>query len=463
MRATDIREPRTIAVARAHGDLAARILLSALVCALLLALLPAELPAQSAGAPGKAVRKAVKEAVQGAVAEQDTVRSHDIKIGTSGLITISQEECYTIPEGEVRKLDLYTWARCIDIRGTLDGDIIAGFQSGEISGTVTQDLNGASNSMTITGEVGDDVRFACETFHVIGRIGGDLLVAAKDVQIHEGASVDGDVLIACGTATINGTIGGRARIVTGALDMNGTIGGNAEITTDGGIRLGPNAHIGGDLSYEGPSKIEFPEGTVAGNITWHHKTKEEFEPQFKWPAGASAFFHILGFVMALVAGSVIVALTKDHARRTAETIRTKPLKSLGIGFVTFICMPVVLLILLVLIITAPLMFVATLAYLILLYIAKFYVAIWLGNLILKRSGRADVSPIPSMLLGLVLVYLVTAIPYLGTFVGIVIIFFGIGALLQRRETRLDSAFEPSPVPVNSNGLPNNFPGDRTGE
>jgi hypothetical protein len=164
-----------------------------------------------------------------------------------------------------------------------------------------------------------------------------------------------------------------------------------------------------------------------------------------------------------VAGTVIVALTKDHARRTSETIRTKPLKSLGIGFVTFICMPIVLLILLVLIITAPLMFVVTLAYLIMLYIAKFYVAIWLGDLILRRSGRTDVSPIPSLLLGLVPIYLVTAIPFLGTFIGIVIIFFGVGALLQRRETRLDTAFEPAPMPESPSGLPNNFPGERTGE
>jgi cytoskeletal protein CcmA (bactofilin family) len=461
------RQPAVAAIVKTRGDLAARVLVSLLLSVLLLALLPEEAPAWQATGPAKeakvAAKKAVKEAVQSAVAEQDTVRSHDIVIGTPPYLTINQEGSYIVPEGEVRTTDVYTWAQRIDISGTLDGDIIAGFQSGEISGTVTQDVNGASNTMTISGEVGDDVRFACETFYVSGRIGGDLLVAGRDVQILPGAVVEGDVLIACGTATIDGEIGGRARVFTGALGMNGTIAGNAEITTDGGIRFGPEAHIGGDLVYEGPSAMRIPEGIVAGSITWHEKPEEEFDSGFEWPAGASAFFHFLGFIMALVAGSVIVALTKGHARRTAEIIRTKPLKSLGIGFVTFICMPIVLLILLVLIITAPLMFVGTLAYLIMLYIAKFYVAIWLGNLILRRSGRADVSPIPSLLLGLVPIYLATAIPILGTFIGIVIIFFGIGALLQRKETRLDSAFEPAPAPAISDGLPNSFPGDRTGE
>lgn len=377
-----------------------------------------------------------------------------------GKIDIQQAERYLVPEGETREADLYIWAQSLEIAGTLDGDIVAGFQEGSITGTVTQDLNGMSETMRITGMVGDDVRFACETFYLDGHIGGDLIVAAKDVQISETAVIDGDAIIAGGTVTVDGTIGGRARIMTGFLDMDGTIAGNAEITTDGGIRLGPDAHIGGDLFYEGPSEIDVPEGTVAGEITFQRVIKEEFEFDFDFLGGASVLFHFLGFIAALVAGTIIVALTTDHARRTAEIIRTKPLKSLGIGFVTYICMPIVLLLLLVFILTIPLMFVVGLAYAIALYIAKFYFAIWLGNLILRRGGRTDVSPIPSMLLGLTIVYLVTAIPFVGTLIGIVIIFFGLGALMQRKETRLDAAFEPAPVV--SNGLPDEFPGTGTG-
>jgi len=374
-----------------------------------------------------------------------------------GKIDVQQAEQYLVPEGETREADLYMWAQSIDIAGTLDGDLIAGFKEGSITGTVTQDLNGMCETMRITGVVGDDVRFACGTFYLDGHIGGDLIIFARSILISETAVIDGDAIIIGATATVNGVIGGRARIMTGFLDMDGTIAGNAEITTDGGMKLGPNAHIGGDLFYEGPSEIDIPEGTVAGEVTFQKVIKEEFD--FDFPA-ASAFFHILGFIAALVAGTIIVALTTDHARRTAEIIRTKPLKSLGIGFITYICMPIVLLVLLVLILTIPLMFIVGLAYAIALYIAKFYFSIWLGNLILRRGGRTDVSPIPSMLLGLTIVYLVTAIPIVGTLVGVVIIFFGLGALMQRKETRLDAAFEPAPVV--SNGLPDEFPGTGTG-
>ncbi len=452
MNARRIREARQIAVAvvgeSSVGNVMIRVAMGLLILAVALGVLLAPTPAE-------AVDTGAGDVARGAAAT--TV--HVLTPG-HGKIDVQQADCYLVPEGETKVADLYIWAQCLEIEGTLDGDIVAGFQEGMITGTVTQDLNGMSETMRITGVVGDDVRFACDTFYLDGHIGGDLIVVAKKIKINETAVIDGDAIIAGGTVTVDGAIGGRARIMTGFLDMDGTIAGNAEITTDGGIRLGPDAHIGGDLFYEGPAEIDIPEGTVAGEVTFEKVIKEDIDFDFDFLGGASVLFHFLGFIAALVAGTIIVALTSDHARKTAETIRTKPLKSLGIGFVTYICMPVVLLLLLVFILTIPLMFVVGMAYGIALYIAKFYFSIWLGNLILRRGGRTDVSPIPSMLLGLTIVYLVTAIPIVGMLIGIVVIFFGLGALMQRKETRLDAAFEPAPVV--SDGLPNEFPGTGAG-
>jgi len=428
-----------------------RIVAALLVIAVALALLLVPSPAEAVDTGAEEVAKQTASNVV-----------HIVGPG-KGKVDLQQADCYLVPEGETREIDLYIWARCLEINGVLDGDIVAGFQDGVINGTVTQDLNGGSNTMAINGTVGDDVRFACETFTVDGYIGGDLIVAARDVRIGEGAVVEGDVIIASATANIYGRIGGRARIMTGFVNLDGTIDGNAEITTDGGISFGENAHVGGDLYYEGPTRIDVPPSAVAGEVTYTQITSsDDIDIDTDFLEGAGFFLHFIGFIMALVAGTIIVALTPDHARRTAEVMRTKPLKSLGIGFVTYICMPLVLLLLLVLILTIPLMFVVGLAYAIALYIAKFYFSIWIGNLILSRGGRDDVSPIPSMLLGLLLVYIVTAIPFIGTLAGIVIIFFGLGALMQRKETKLDVAFESAPQPV-SNGLPTEFTGTGSGE
>ena len=450
MNARRIREERQVAVAVARESsmrsVAIRVAFGLLVVAVALGILLTPVPAGAVDT--------------GIDPDKEPATTVHVKTPVKGSIDIHQSECYLVREGDTVEADLYTWAQCLEIKGTLDGDIIAGFQEGKVSGTVTQDLNVACQSMRITGEVGDDVRVACEIFHLDGHVGGDLIVACKDVYIGEDAVVEGDVIIASATANVDGVIGGRARIITGFLDLDGTIAGNAEVTTDGGMRLGPDAYVGGDLHYEGPSEADVPEGAVAGEVTFRRVVDEDdIDIDFDFP-GVSLIMHFIGFIMALIAGTIIVALTSEHARNTAEIIRTKPLKSLGIGFVAYICMPLVLLLLLVFILTIPLMFVVGLAYAIALYIAKFYFSIWLGNVILSRGGRTDVSPIPSMLLGLTIVYLVTAIPFVGTLIGVVIIFFGLGALMQRKETRLDAAFEPAPVV--SDGLPSEFPGTGAG-
>jgi hypothetical protein len=72
-------------------------------------------------------------------------------------------------------------------------------------------------------------------------------------------------------------------------------------------------------------------------------------------------------------------------------------------------------------------------------------------------GRAPgASPIPPMILGITILYLVTWIPILGALVMFLTWFFGLGALLQRKETRLNGAFEPAPAPEPT-GLPDTFP------
>lgn len=362
---------------------------------------------------------------------------------------------YIVPPGETETKDLYLWAQRISVEGTLDGDVIGWFQTGAIKGTVTQDLNVFAQELTIDGVVGDDVRAFAQSVTINGTVRGDVLVAGANIYITRGSVIEGDLLLGSGTATLNGTVNGDVKIATGAFEMDGTIGGNAFVGADGEFTVGENARFGGDLVYKAPSEVSFGPGVVKGTVTFHPDVEKAGE-RFVFPRAAKVVFHILAFLAAIVAGSVIFALTKDHARRTAEIIRRKPLKSLGIGFIAFICTPIIVLICFILVVTAPLGAVVSLAYLAALYLAKLYVAAWLGNMILRRGGREDASPIPGMLLGLVILYALTAIPVLGTLLMFVIIFLGMGALLQRKETRLNGAFEPRPA--DTGALPSTFPG-----
>lgn len=376
----------------------------------------------------------------------------------SGKMAGGGTDQYVVPIGETLEEDVYVGARGVSISGVLDGDLFAWAQSITVDGTVTQDLVVLAETVRINGEVSDDVRVGCHTLEIAGTVRGDVMVGASEVRILEGAVIEGDLLAGCGTIAIDGTIGGFAKVASGIVSMDGSIGEDATFMTDGGITLGEGAHIGGDLTYKGPAEIEFRRGAVSGAIIFEPKTDEvkaKLEG-FDLPSVAKVVLHVLLFIAAIVTGSILIALTSDHARRTSQKIGTKPLKSLGIGFIAFICIPVVALIALVLIVTIPLSFILVLGYLVAVYIAKFYVAIWVGNLILRRGDRRDLSPVPPMLLGLIVLYILTAIPVAGVLISFLIIFLGLGALLQRKETRLNGAFESAPA--ETGGLPNGFPG-----
>ena len=397
-----------------------------------------------------AARGAVGEAVAGAIG--------DAAGAGAGKLQFLQQNEYIVPYEETEVKDLYLLAQSLSIDGTLDGDLICWVQTGNIAGTVTEDANVFAQVLTIDGVIEDDIRIFAQNLYINGTVRGQALVMAANVFVGPGAVIEGDALIACGTASMDGTIGGDARLAGGTVSMNGTIDGNAEIMTDGGITLGEQASIGGDLHYSSPVEIEFQRGIVSGTIRFDRSEKEEVTAEFDYdlPGAAKVAIHILSFIAAVIVGSILVAFTKNHARRTAGTIRTRPMQSLGIGFVAFILTPIIALIALILIVTIPLSWILTLGFLIGIYIAKFYVAIWLGDLMLKRSDRPDTSPIPSMILGLLALYLITAIPVAGTLAMFVIIFFGIGALLQRRGTRLETAFQEESGET-SEGLPTDFP------
>ncbi len=472
---------REAAIARTRERAAVDPRWSLLIVGLLAVLAVLAIPVQQAAAlpivsattlpMGLALRDAFVPAAAGA-AESDSTESepcspekdHDdgdcsaCWQGGVGVVFTSQT-AFTVPEGETEERDLYLFTQNLHIFGTVDGDIFVWTREARVDGNVTGDLNIGAETVRITGEIEDDLRVGCKDLYIDGTVGGHVLAGCANIYIGEDAVIEGDLVLGCGVTNIDGEVRGSAAVATGVFSMDGTIAGNAEIRTDGGVNLGPDAHIGGDLRYEGPYEVDIAPGTVAGSVRYTRMSPDEdIEGLKEGLSSLSVVWHFLGFLAAIIAGTIIVALTKKHAITTAEIIRTKPLKSLGIGFIAYICIPIVLLILLVMIITIPLMLVVFLAYLIALYVAKFYVAIWLGNLILRRGGRTDVSPIPSFLLGILLIYLVTWIPVVGTLIGIVVIFFGLGALLQRKETGLDAAFEAPPQPAAPGALPSAFPG-----
>ena len=64
-----------------------------------------------------------------------------------------------------------------------------------------------------------------------------------------------------------------------------------------------------------------------------------------------------------------------------------------------------------------------------LYVAKLPIAVWAGSEMLARAGRPDASPYAAMAVGILALYLLFEIPWLGGLFWLAATWLGLGAMV----------------------------------
>ena len=351
---------------------------------------------------------------------------------------------YRLPEGETHKGDLYLYSGTIRIGGVQEGDVTAFTESLTVTGEVTGDMYVMAQTITINGKVGDSVRFFGSDVKVNGTIEGDLVVFGGDVTVAPKARVTGDVSAFAGHVRIDGTVDGSLKATGGSVVVGGTIAGDARIKSDE-VEIGPNARIGGDLSYTSRNRLDLEgKGIVAGDIDYMEK-KEKVERGIRSTVGKCVKW--IWFTAAgLVAGLVTLAIFRRPAPAILSALSGDTLRSAGFGFMAVIVVPVAAAISCILIITIPLAALVLLLYGVALYLAKVPVGVWIGQRILKALGRTDPSPYWSLTTGLLALYVVFPIPILGTLTWFACLFLGLGAIILGTRAYLQARRAPGPTP-----------------
>ena len=109
------------------------------------------------------------------------------------------------------------------------------------------------------------------------------------------------------------------------------------------------------------------------------------------------------------------------------------LRSAGVGFITLVVVPVAAAFACILVITIPLVVIAGLLFAVVVYLAKAPVAIFVGELILRRLGSANRSPYLALTIGIPALYLLFAIPFLGKIAWFATTFIGLGAIVLNQD------------------------------
>jgi cytoskeletal protein CcmA (bactofilin family) len=352
---------------------------------------------------------------------------------------------YKLAEGQTHKGDLYLYSGTVQIGGVQEGDVTAATESLTVTGSVTGDMYVMAKSITIDGKVGDSARFFGGDVQVNGTIEGDLIVFGGDLTLGPKARVTGDVSAYAGHVLIDGTVDGHLKATGGSVTVGGKIGGDAKIKSDE-VEIGPNARIGGDLSYTSRNRLDLEgKGIVAGDIDYM-QSKDKVERGVRSTVRRCVTWIFLT-AAGLVAGLAALAIFRKTAPAILATLSGDALRSAGFGFMAVIVVPVAAVISCILIVTIPLAVLVLLLYLVAIYLAKVPVGVWLGQRVLKALGRTDPSPYWSLTTGLLILYVVFSIPFLGTLVWFACLFLGLGAIVLGTRVYMQARRASGPMPT----------------
>jgi len=326
----------------------------------------------------------------------------------------------------------------IRIKASSDDDIFAAGGNIEVDATSADHLILAGGEINITDvKVGDIIAAGGDLNLRSGLVNDDVLAAGGTVTLHPKFQITGSAIVSGGEVTINSPIQKELRVAGNRIVLNSVVDGNVKLMGDE-IELGPKARVGGNLQYRSENIQISPGAVITG--TRSILPADEHDDFERWGKGSAAFF--AGFAIAAVLGItllvvVITLVLPGLMNKSAVLIKQRPLLSLGVGFLATFVLPFTLFMLFVTIIGAPLaMLIAAMLF------AFTPVGVAASAYFIGMQGRrmfkkpADDAAAPAMgarlvwsAIAIVLILLLGMIPMVGGLIWLLILMFGMGAIL----------------------------------
>jgi hypothetical protein len=240
---------------------------------------------------------------------------------------------------------------------------------------------------------------------------------------------------------LQGPVGRGATVGAATLQLGNSIGGEVQAAVSR-LSVGPEAQIAGRLEYTSEQPASIPAGIAAGGVRYTVSQQSDAarpdrarrEPE-STPAGSPfGFFGLAWLLGSVIAGVLLVHFFPRFAAETAAQVGGHPFSSFGVGALTLLVAPVLLLFVALTIVGLPLSVVTGLAYGVALYLGWLLFGLAAGGLLLRLAQRGgaqwSLGPEWLVVLGLVTLYLVTHLPGIGWLIGFVALCLGIGALVR---------------------------------
>jgi len=286
----------------------------------------------------------------------------------------------------------------------------------------------------------------------------DMVAVMGQVAVLAGEHCEGNAVSVMGPLTVDGIVDDNAVSVMGTNTVNGTVHGNC-VAVLGVMKVGPKAHIDGDLVCVGGLLDRAPGSFVGGKVvsqagslgidedsgaySWIHHGLKLGRPLAIGP-------HLVIFwviVLCQVAFYLLLALVfPGGVTKCADTLAHRPGVTFLTGILAILGLPVLFILLLVTVVGIPVaLVVLPLSVLAAAVFGKAAIYAFIG----RSVARGPVQPVVAVAIGLAIMMAFYLIPFLGLAVWFVVAYLGFACAVTTlfTATRIGQKTPPAAAPV----------------
>lgn len=252
----------------------------------------------------------------------------------------------------------------------------------------------------------------------------------KTVVIDSNESICHDLTTFGGNIAINGILRGNLVAFGDKVVIAGTVDGDIRLYNST-ITLISGSVVRGDIHLYGSRWNAESAARLNGTVIDHTQQIVEDGSRFRFPFWTILIWGTLGIVLT--------TLLPEHVMLVRTTALNKTQRSLWLGLLSVLLMPLVLLVLIALILTIPLAIIVAIVLIAAWALGVVAVGLQVGEFLVKKVTSRPHARLTHVLVGVIVLALAGSLPYIGWLITMGAGLLGLGAVfLSRFGTRLYS-------------------------
>lgn len=312
-----------------------------------------------------------------------------------------------------------------DVNNTVYGSSFIAGNNVTVNGKVDGALFAAGNVVKHSGSA-SYAAIAGNSIEISGVYEKDVAIAGNIVSVRGETVFGRDVVIAASEVTLSGVINRDIAIYAEKVNLeNAKINGTAKI-------MASKIEVGGETLIKGnfKSNLDIDKKYVEGEIIHLETTDLDLDINVSYKT--VLLTEIIGFISLLVTFVVLYLVAPKLFESTSKMEFTfgKWLSLFMSGLILLVFLPIISLFVMITVIGIPVSLVALALYFIAIYVSHIFTGLYLGQYLWENVFKKEKNALIATLIGTSAIFLVSLIPYIGTFVEIVSLLVGLGLIIN---------------------------------